>query len=235
MGRTPIWIIGAMLVATLLAGCREDEVVTEDVVVTDTAIQDTMPAAKPQVFCYKCDDGLVFTLYFADRSEPNEATLSLPGRTHRLPLVETSEGERYWRGGVAFWRLSDTEANLEIQGEVLRRCTLDQARTQWADAKLRGVSYRALGNEPGWSLEIDPTHMVWVSDHGETRHVFPTGSPDVDRAARRTVWRSSADGHDIEVLVSGEPCLDDGDMKYPTTVTITFDGRTFPGCGRALN
>ena len=52
----------------------------------------------------------------------------------------------------------------------------------WHKAKLRGVSFRAIGQEPGWLLEITTgTEILLVTDYGETRTAYQYAEPEVDQ------------------------------------------------------
>jgi len=103
-------------------------------------------------------------------------------------------------------------------------------------AKLGGADFRAVGNEPGWSLTIAHDSIVLVTDYGETRLAFP--SPPVEELpqGRRSVYRARSPGHTLEVVLEAGGCRDSmsGDA-FETTVTLTLDGRALRGCGRALH
>ena len=48
----------------------------------------------------------------------------------------------------------------------------------------------------------------------------------------RTVFQIDADS---SVLIEGKPCVDSmSGESFQTTVTVTFDGKIYAGCGRAL-
>ncbi|MBU0742066.1 MliC family protein [bacterium] len=233
MSRRPSLTILALAACwTGAVGCRGG---ADERAAAGTEIRDTFRTAPPEAYHFDCDDGTVMVVHDANLSGVDEVTVLLPGRTVRLPRLDAPAGERYGDGEVVYWRRSAREATLEVAGERLRNCVLDPALSKWEDAKLRGVSYRALGNEPGWVLEIGPERIVWITGYGGTRYVFPAATPEIDRDARRTTWRSADDGREIVIVVTGEPCLDDGDVAYPTTAGITFDGRLYTGCGRALH
>ncbi len=105
----------------------------------------------------------------------------------------------------------------------------------WHKAKLRGVSFRAIGQEPGWLLEITTgTEILLVTDYGETRTTYPYAEPEVDAENRRT-RHLTGDG-DVEVLLEGKDCQDvmSGD-HFAVTVTVRLGERRLAGCGRALH
>jgi uncharacterized membrane protein len=104
----------------------------------------------------------------------------------------------------------------------------------WHQAKLRGVAFRAVGQEPGWLLEMtDGVEIVLVTNYGESRDSYPYVEPQVDQAARRTLF--VLDEHDLVIEIRGESCVDvmSGE-RFSTTVTITSEAFVLQGCGRAL-
>jgi uncharacterized membrane protein len=103
----------------------------------------------------------------------------------------------------------------------------------WHEAKLRGVAFRAIGQEPGWLLEIkNGEEILVVTNYGQNRNLFPYVDPREDKAARKTVFQVDAN---TSVLIEGKPCRDSmsGD-SFDTSVTVTLGEQVFKGCGRAL-
>jgi uncharacterized membrane protein len=108
------------------------------------------------------------------------------------------------------------------------------ARDVWHAAKLRGVAFRAIGQEPGWLLEItNGEEILLVTDYGSTRTSMPYAEPVVDPQERRTQY--VLDNYDTVVEIRGTHCTDvmSGE-SFEVTVTITIGERTLNGCGRAL-
>ena len=59
----------------------------------------------------------------------------------------------------------------------------------WHQAKLRGVAFRAVGQEPGWLLEItDGSEIIIVSNYGQNRAVYLYAEPTVYVDERRTIF-----------------------------------------------
>ena len=103
----------------------------------------------------------------------------------------------------------------------------------WHKAKLRGVAFRAIGQEPGWLLEItNGEEILLVADYGKNKQSYPYVEPLEDKAARKTVF--SVDDR-IRVLIEGKPCTDSmSGESFEVTVTVTQGEKTLQGCGRAL-
>ena len=103
----------------------------------------------------------------------------------------------------------------------------------WHAAKLRGVAFRAIGQEPGWLLEIkNGEEILIVTNYGQEKKSHPWVEPQEDKAARRTVFQVDAE---TSVLIEGKPCTDTmSGEKFEVTVTVTIGKQTLKGCGRAL-
>lgn len=103
----------------------------------------------------------------------------------------------------------------------------------WHAAKLRGVAFRAIGQEPGWLLEItNGEEILVVTDYGQRREAFPYVEPREDKVARKTIFQIDAD---TRVLIEGKSCTDSmSGESFEATVTATLGGKTYKGCGRAL-
>lgn len=183
-------------------------------------------------YAYDCA-GLYVVAASADR---DGLWLFLPERSLRLESVPSDSGVKYAGEGVVFWSKGEREALLQIAGDEGRPCRGDRRRSLIEDAKLRGVSYRGVGNEPGWILEIGPDVIVLVHDYGQARAVFPMVESVVDADARRSVYRTSTEAHRLRVVISGEPCRDTmSGEAFETTLDVDLDGRSLRGCGRALH
>ncbi len=103
----------------------------------------------------------------------------------------------------------------------------------WQAARERGVDFRAVGQEPGWWLEISGRDLEIAVDYGERRLSFD--EPKRELAGSRRVYRGTADGHAVEVVLEKRRCEDAmSGEAFPTTVTMKLDGETYRGCGQTL-
>jgi putative lipoprotein len=114
---------------------------------------------------------------------------------------------------------------------------IDEASTDnvWQKAKLRGVSFRAVGQEPGWLLEItNGKEILLVTDYGQSRTSLPYVEPAVFPEERRTVFSIEAGETTIEIR--GETCRDSmSGEEFEVTVVVKRPDRELRGCGRALH
>jgi uncharacterized membrane protein len=105
----------------------------------------------------------------------------------------------------------------------------------WEDARSRGIDVRALGNEPGWFLEIDNEKwMRLLYAYGERQATTPVPKPIVADGA--TIYEAEGGGHSLRAQFAESRCNDGmSDQEYPLTVTVTIDGVDLHGCGRRLH
>ena len=104
----------------------------------------------------------------------------------------------------------------------------------WSDARGRGVDFRAVGQEPGWLLEIDNERGMHLAyDYGEKTATAPLPARTVDGS--RTTYAAKTDAHELTVVIDAQPCQDvmSGE-SFAATVTVRIDGRTPTGCGRTV-
>lgn len=186
--------------------------------------------ASPE-FTFECGDGQTVTVRYENRT----AAVTLGGRTLRLVQVPAASGAKYSDGAATFWT-KGREATLDLPGEAERSCTLQAPKSVWEEARLRGVDFRAVGNEPGWYLEITfGQRILVVTDYGKRRHSFPAPADPPDPDAAQTTIRARTADHRLEVAIANRPCRDSmSGESFETTVRATLDGKTFNGCGRAL-
>jgi heat shock protein HslJ/uncharacterized membrane protein len=120
----------------------------------------------------------------------------------------------------------------QLDGQPARR---DALAGPWEEARRRGVEFRAVGQEPGWVLEIDEGRLLrYAGDYGATHLSAPAPEPVVDStgAARFEV---SEDGRALVATVRPEPCQDAmSGEAFTHAVTVRTGGQDLDGCGRLL-
>lgn len=197
------------------------------------AMPDSRPAGDAQAngirdrSFYVCPDDVVFSVDFMDA----EARVTLGDRVVRLAR-HTDATDRYGDGALEL-RVEDRAAWLSEGGEVLH-CHAEGTGEVWREAIRRGVVFRAMGQEPGWLVEIEAGGlMIVLLDYGTER--IETAAPAPDRTARGTEYGTRTGERDIRVLIEDRPCRDvmSGE-PFPSTVTLTIDGRALDGCGIRL-
>ena len=200
---------------------------------TISNINSTPDQLKPsKTFVYECQNGYQYTVNIEGRM----AWLFLPGQTIGLPKITSASGTKYSNGLSTFWTKGN-EARLELGSEVHKDCINNRSKAIWEDAKLNGADFRAVGNEPGWHLEImHDKELVFTSQYGQTTHIFSTSQRQIDPAARKTVYSAKEKGNSILITILGVTCQDTmSDESYESTVSIVLDDKSFKGCGKALH
>jgi hypothetical protein len=150
--------------------------------------------------------------------------------TVRLPRLP---GEDRYRGDDVELRVDGRDATLTRDGRPLD-CHAEGTGDAWRNAIRRGVVFRALGQEPGWMVEIDREGtMVVLLDYGTERIEVETPVPD--DAGDRVEYRFQEGDREVRIVIEPSFCRDTmSGEAFPSTVTLHVDGHAYPGCGLRL-
>ncbi|MEZ5571645.1 MAG: MliC family protein [Halioglobus sp.] len=171
---------------------------------------------------------------FIARLGPGEMAVWLPDQYVVLSQVRSASGTTYEEGDITFWRDGEN-AMLTIADAQYLNCQLQPQRVPWEDARRRGVAFRAIGNEPGWYIEVRSNHdMLFVSDFGMQRVVIP--SQGEERAGDVRVFQGNSDVHTLRLEILEQRCADtmSGEV-FPNNAVVTFDSIRYQGCGQFLD
>ena len=104
----------------------------------------------------------------------------------------------------------------------------------WRAARARGVDFRAHGQEPGWTVDIDREGvLVYSGDYGSDTVSAPTPAPRIDELEQ--IWTVREGTREVEVRVREGRCEDTmSGERFSHTVSIRVDGTALEGCGRWL-
>lgn len=177
---------------------------------------------------YVCPDDVVFSVDFL----ADAARVYLVDRVVRLPR-DAGDGSRYADGAMEL-RVEDGAARLsDPDGGI--RCHAEGSGEVWREAVRRGVVFRAMGEEPGWLIEVDRDgRMVVVLDYGSER--IEARVPGPTRSERGQEYRAQTADHAIRLVIEDRPCRDTmSGEAFPATVTLDVDGRSYRGCGIRLS
>jgi putative lipoprotein len=186
------------------------------------------PNEPGKTLVYECGD-----YEFVARTGPGEIALYLPGDDLVLGQVRAASGTKYEGDGVVFWSKGNT-ATLDLGSRIIGSCQLNRARAPWEDARRRGVDFRAVGQEPGWFLEIQHgAQMLFVTNYGSKRVLIPTPEPELD--GELATYKGAGESHELTVEVMVEYCQDSmsGEV-FDNSVRVILDGKEYPGCGLVL-
>ncbi len=100
----------------------------------------------------------------------------------------------------------------------------------------RDRDFRAIGQEPGWQLEIRMgSEMRFTYDYGKGSAVTPAARAELDAKTGTRTFHATAEANDLRVEVVPVRCEDTMSGKpFPATVTVTLNDRSFRGCGESL-
>ncbi|MCA1799475.1 MAG: hypothetical protein LC632_08475 [Xanthomonadaceae bacterium] len=181
----------------------------------------------PQIEPHWSCDGTEFAVQETDGG----VTLHLPGRTAELAAVEGES--RAFRGDDVAVTFGDESAVLELDG-TRHACEVKRwDGVPWAEARARGASFRALGQEPGWYLEVVPGgEMTVVLDYGDRTFTLPAPEPTVLDGGARGYEAAQRAGGPILVVVEPLVCFDGmSGHVFPETVTVAVGEDRYRGCG----
>src|SRR4051812_35325141 len=87
------------------------------------------------------------------------------------------------------------------------------------------AAYRAVGNEPFWSLLIDEHNLTFIQPEAQP---ITQPTPKVINGFAGEIYNSAR----IHVNIVHAQCSDGmSDRTYPDKVQVDVDGRRFNGCG----
>ncbi|HRE43942.1 MAG TPA: hypothetical protein PKY87_08220 [Terricaulis sp.] len=104
----------------------------------------------------------------------------------------------------------------------------------WEDLREAGVIYRALGQEPGWMLDIHTSRRaLLVLDYGERALRFEL--PYQYIRPSEGAYEANADGEAIAITISNGPCEDVmSGQPFPERVEVRVGARSYSGCGSLI-
>jgi len=196
------------------------------------AEDDELPTGVLRAYVWECADGQ--TLVMRNLFREKAVAIDFHDGTRRLDQAISASGAKYADAVVSFWTKGST-ATLERQGTAPVQCEERRAASLREDARVRGVVYRALGNEPGWVLEVGPaSRLSWTTNWGQDRFDFEqaqaTTAPD-----GATVYTAQQGDVSIRASIKAGRCVDDGEVEFDHVVTVESGGQTLRGCGTRLN
>ncbi|MDE0931286.1 MAG: MliC family protein [Halioglobus sp.] len=213
-------------VCLALVACGGDDLRRGFSAEADGFIPDDRPTATTLVYACKGYE-------FVARLGPGEIALWLPERYVILSQVRSASGTLYEEDDISFWSKGE-EAMLTVEGQNYQNCHLLPERVAWEDARRRGVDFRGVGNDPGWSLEIQRgRQLLFILEGGAQRILVPDQTEDGEDLMY--FYAGATATQNLRVNVLDLPCVDaiSGDT-FPTAVTVMFNGTVYQGCGQNL-
>lgn len=216
-----------LLICLLLSGCGMTNVLQKSP--ADDAVFNTDERPMATTLVYDCDG-----FEFVARRGPGEMALWLPDQYVVLSQAASASGVLYEEGDISFWS-KGSEVMLMVVDQSYQNCRLQPARVPWEDARRRGVDFRAVGNEPGWTLEIQSgRQLLFVYGYGIQRVLV--SDPVEENAGTTRVYTGASGGRELRVEIVEQACVDTmSDDQFSNRTVVVFDNQRFEGCGENLD
>ena len=143
------------------------------------------------------------------------------------------------RQQLRIMRVSCNGAGWSALGGTLIELDRDRALAPWDGVFFelaRDRDFRAIGQEPGWQLEIRMgSEMRFTYDYGQGSAVTPAARAVLDARTGTRSFHARTESNDLRIEIVPVKCEDAMSGKpYPATVTVTLNDRSFRGCGEPL-
>jgi uncharacterized membrane protein len=185
-------------------------------------------STNPRTWVFMCPDESSYVV----RATEREAWVFRPASSLRLPAVSGDGPLRYGRGETQLV-IEGEHGMLTEPGKETFRCRNDRRLAVWEHAKLDGVDFRGVGNEPPWVLELrEMSRIVLITEYGEKRVERPLPEAVTDQGRKMTRW----DAGDLQIEITAEICHDAmSGESFGSRVVIHWQGQVLRGCGRPLH
>ena len=106
----------------------------------------------------------------------------------------------------------------------------------WERAKEDGIQFRAVGNEPGWLVEVrDDKTIKFVNDYGSLEIKAPVDDLWLGPAGEDKIYYIENDVIQFQVIIMKKSYQDtmSGEV-FPYQVRVVFPSKSYVGGGRLL-
>lgn len=189
-------------------------------------------AAAPTTSHWQCGESRVGASF---DTAGERLTLSVNGRRLVLPLARSASGARYADDqGNEFWTKGDG-GTLSLAGEGKSECARAEGPSPWDAARARGIAFRAVGNEPGWLVEVGRGEAPSL----QAQLDFGSRTLDIARATPREDGLGfsgrTANGTQVDLAIERKRCVDDmSGAVFQASAQLATGGKTYRGCGAFL-
>lgn len=106
----------------------------------------------------------------------------------------------------------------------------------WEKAKMEGVQFRAVGNEPGWLIEVRDDQMIkFINDYGNLEIKAPVDDLWLGPAGEDKIYYVENDVIQFQVIIMKKSYEDTmSDQVFPYQVRVVFPNKSYVGGGRLL-
>lgn len=175
-------------------------------------------------YVYHCDEHTPFTARFSD----GQVWLDLGYEQHNLPAQPAASGARYAADDLEFWSRGEQASLRTASGHY--QCEGQAAPSPQAAARLRGVTVRAVGQEPGWVLELAPARWMHLrGDYGAFDIITSVPTPYQDGDA--LVYEAGTGADRLVLRLYPRACQDSmSGEAFALTAEVFARERHFFGC-----
>lgn len=106
----------------------------------------------------------------------------------------------------------------------------------WQRAKEDGVQFRAVGNEPGWLVEIRDDQMIkFINDYGNLEIKAPVDDLWLGPVGEDKIYYVENDVIQFQVIIMKKTYNDSmSGEEFPYQVRVVFPNKSYIGGGRLL-
>ena len=177
-----------------------------------------------------------------DCRQPRYSVRQMPGEAYLASEFKLPPGSLRplrGRGQIQLMEVSCCGAPWSALGAKLFEIDADRALAPWDGVFFelaRDRDFRAIGQEPGWQLEIrKAAEMRFTYDYGKSTAVTPATKAQVNSSTGTRTYHAVTEGNDLRVDIVPVRCTDAmSGRPFPATVSVTLNGRSFRGCGEEL-
>ena len=177
-----------------------------------------------------------------DCRQPRYIARQVPGEAWLASEYKLSRGSLpplRGRGQIGLLEVSCGGASWSALGARILEIDADHALAPWDGVFFqlaRDRDFRAIGQEPGWQLEIHKgAEMRFVYDYGRSTAVMPAAKSQLNSSTGTRTYHSVAEGNDLRVEIVPVRCTDAmSGREFQATVSVTLNERSFRGCGEEL-
>ena len=112
----------------------------------------------------------------------------------------------------------------------------DESMSVWQKAKLNGVDYRAIGNEPSWLIEISSDNALIKLNYGTDIINAKVININESKEKAQTELTLIDNDKTFTFLIERNECKDTmSGQTFSTRATLTYLKGIYIGCGKALH
>jgi putative lipoprotein len=204
-----------------LTGCMEQQ--------TGGMATDAPAPAIDVVQVYRCNG----TLHAVDQMD-DAVMVHFKDQARRLGREKSASGVKYGDGQVTFWS-KGREATLSYSGQD-QHCEAVEGVSARERAELRGVSFRGVGQEPGWYVEVAPgRNILFVGDYGAVSAIAAVPPPITEPGRGLTEYYAMSGDTELSIRIQDQACTDSlSGEQFDATVHVRYGAKEYDGCGRSL-